>query len=211
MVVPFDHLSTLKSAFHRWSGHNPALHDGMSLYSLSWLHGGRGGPGGLRFPNGAAWSISAPDPDLLRKVLAAILADPDLPGHQMRVTDATWRAIPEFESGQRVFRLLSPVLVKQTLLPPATTHLLYDNPLADEILTDSLRHKLRLTGRDESGVSVAFDRTYSGAKTKLFRYKQVQCRANMCPVLISGSAAQLAFAWCVGVGHSTGLGCGALQ
>ena len=48
------------------------------------------------------------------------------------------------------------------------------------------------------------------AKSKLFRYKQVQCRASVCPVLVSGSAEQIRFAWEVGVGHSRGSGWGAL-
>ena len=41
-TVPFDYLPALKSAFHRWSGHNEALHDGLSLYSFGWLHGVEG-------------------------------------------------------------------------------------------------------------------------------------------------------------------------
>lgn len=51
-VVPFDYLPALKSAFHLWTGHNPALHDGLSLYSYSWLHGGRAGRGAIRFACG---------------------------------------------------------------------------------------------------------------------------------------------------------------
>ena len=45
-TLPFDYLPTLKSAFHRWAGHNEALHDGLSLYSYAWLRGGRAGRGG---------------------------------------------------------------------------------------------------------------------------------------------------------------------
>ena len=209
--LPFDHLPTLKGAFHRWAGHDPALHDGLSLYSLSWLRGSQLGRGGLRFPNGAAWSISAHEPGILRTVLAAILAAPELPDYGLRVTDATWREVPEFKAGSHTFRLLSPVLVKQARPGQVAAHLLHDDPVADELLTASLRHKLRQAGFDDTGASVAFDQSYPKPKVKLFKYKQVQCRANVCPVVVTGSAEQLGFAWSVGVGHSTGIGCGALE
>ena len=62
-----------------------------------------------------------------------------------------------------------------------------------------------------AGAAVRFDPAHlATAKTKLFRYKQVQCKGSICPVLVSGSTEQIQFAWEVGVGHSTGIGCGAL-
>ena len=56
-VVPFDYLPTLVGAFHRWAGHDPARHDGLSLYSLAWLHGGRAG----RQCRGQRGTYRAPD------------------------------------------------------------------------------------------------------------------------------------------------------
>lgn len=210
-LLAFDHLATLKSAFHHWTGYNAALHDEISLFSLSWLRGGRGGADGLRFPNGATWTISAPDTVLLQTLLTAVQKEPILPGQQLWVTEVRVRHPPAFEDGQHCFKLLSPVLVKQPRTGQHAMHLRYDDPAADQLLTAVLHRKLRQAGLDETGATVAFDRSYPTPKTKLFRYKQVQCRASMCPVIVTGSAAQLAFAWCVGVGHSTGIGCGALQ
>jgi len=215
-VLPFEHLPALKGAFHRWTGHSPALHDAISLYSFSWLRGAKGGSGGLSFPTGAQWSISAPDPHLVRGLLAAVVSDPSLHAYGLRVTDAQLRAVPVFPAGEHLFRLLSPVFVKQQLhdeqgQPRPAEHLLYDNPAADARLTETLQHKLRQAGLSDAGVRVAFDRRYPAPKVKLFSYHDVHGRASFCPVLVTGTAEQLRFAWCVGIGHSTGIGCGALQ
>lgn len=215
-VLPFDHLPALKGAFHRWTGHNPALHDALSLYSLSWLRGGKAEKGGLSFPTGALWSISAPDPPLVRSLLAAVVSAPGLHAYGLRVTDARLRAVPAFPAGERLFRLLSPVFVKQQLhdetgQPRPAEHLLYDNPAADARLTETLQRKLRQAGLPDAGVRVSFDRSYPAPKVKLFSYRDVQGRASFCPVLVTGTPEQLGFAWCVGIGHSTGIGCGALQ
>lgn len=208
--LPFDHLPTLKGAFHRWAGHNDALHDGLSLYSLSWLRGGRGGRGGLHFRDGAHWCISAHEPELIHALVGGVIREPDL-GLGLRVRDARLVAPPNFQNGEQAFRVLSPVFIKwETEKGQPADHLTYEDPRADELLTATLRHKLRQAGLADTGAAVRFNRGYAGAKTKLFAYKQVQCRASFCPVIVTGTAAQIRFAWCVGVGHSTGLGCGAL-
>lgn len=69
-TVPFNYQHFLTGAFHKWLG-NKIFHDGISLYSLSWLHGGvtmregRRIEGGLDIPRGARWFISAHDETLL--------------------------------------------------------------------------------------------------------------------------------------------------
>ena len=125
----------------------------------------------------------------------------------------TMQAAPGFAAGEQPFRVASPVFIKHEL--PGTDrpadYLLPGHELADELLTTTLRHKLRQAGLDDIGTAVRFDPAFiATAKSKLFRYKQVQCRGSICPVLVSGTAEQIQFAWEVGVGHSTGIGCGAL-
>jgi len=209
--LPFEHLTALKGAFHRWLGHNDDLHNGLSLYSLSWLRGGRVGRGELWFRDGAHWSISAHDPHVIHTLVGAVIREPDL-GLGLRVRDAQLLAPPSFQDGEQWFRVLSPVFVKwETEKGQPADHLTYADPRADELLTTTLRHKLRQAGLADTGAAVRFDRAYTGAKTKLFRYKKVQCRASQCPVIVTGTAEQIRFAWCVGVGNSTGLGCGALE
>ena len=211
-ALPFDHLPVLKSAFHRWAGHNEVLHDGLSLYSLSWLRGGRAGRGSIHFRDGAHWAISAHDPTLIHEIISGVVRDPDL-GLGLRVREARIQTLPDFQPGEQGFRVLSPVFIKwDTEIGKPADHLTYlDGDRANQVLTDTLRRKLRQAGLDDTGAAVRFDRAYPGAKTKLFQYKAVQCRASQCPVIVTGTAEQIKFAWCVGVGHSTGLGCGALD
>ncbi|UPL47650.1 CRISPR-associated endoribonuclease Cas6 [Hymenobacter sublimis] len=204
-------MPTLKGAFHRWLGHNDELHNGLSLYSLSWLRGGQAGRNGLQYRNGAHWSISAHDPQLIHQLVGGVIREPDL-GLGLTVRDARLITPPQFQDGEQWLRVLSPVFVKwEVEAGKPADHLTYEDPRADELLTATLRHKLRQAGLDDTGAAVRFDRHYAGAKTKLFRYKAVQCRASQCPVIVTGTAEQIRFAWCVGVGHSTGLGCGALE
>lgn len=211
-VVTFDHLPALKGAFHRWTGHNPGLHDGLSLYSYSWLRGGRGTRGGLRFEQGAHWSIAAHDPAVIHEIISGVISKPGL-DHGLVVRDARIQTVPDFAAGEQHFRVLSPVFIKDEVeMGKPANHLLPGNPRADELLTETLRHKLRQAGLDDAGATVRFDTAYiATAKIKTFQYKAVRCRASVCPVLVSGTAEQIRFAWCVGVGHSTGIGCGCLE
>lgn len=89
-------------------GHNPALHDGLSLYSYSWLHGGRAGRGGIRFGEGAHWFISAPDREVIHMLISGVLRAPDI-GLDLRVQDVRMQDAPEFAAGERPFRVASPV------------------------------------------------------------------------------------------------------
>jgi CRISPR-associated endoribonuclease Cas6 len=209
--IPFDYLPALKSAFHRWTGHNETLHTGLSLYSYSWLHGGRAGRGNLRFAEGASWFISAPDDALIHELVSGVVRAPAL-DLGLIVRDVRMQRTPEFAVGEQPFRVASPVFVKHEVeKDKPADHLLPGHELADELLTATLRHKLRQAGLDDVGAAVRFDPAYiATAKSKLFRYKQVQCRGSICPVLVSGTSEQIGFAWEVGVGHSTGIGCGAL-
>jgi len=89
-------------------------------------------------------------------------------------------------------------------------HLTYADPKADALLTATLKHKLKTAGLDYN-VEVKFDRTYQNPKTKIVTIKNIKNKANFCPVIIKGDPLAIAFAWNVGIGHSTGSGFGALK
>ena len=209
--VSFNHLPALVGAFHGWLGHHNALHDALSPYSLSWLQGARPARTGLHFPEGARWFISAPDEGLIHGLAGGILRQPDL-DCGLRVVDVQFVPTPRFEAGEMGFRVASPVLVKHQppeLRGPAD-HLRYDDPRAAALLTHTLHRKLAAAGLPPDGAAVRFDADYPRPRTKMVTYKNVGNRANECPVIVTGSAEQIAFAWNVGVGHSTGLGFGSL-
>lgn len=208
-VAPFNHLPVLAGALHKWLGPNEE-HNGLSLYSFSWLQGGVPGPKGLRFPQGASWFISAIDGEFLSRSIQGIFADPHL-RWGMQVTQANFVLPPAFVDQDEVrFLLASPVFIKRKLLDGTDKHYLYTDPESDQLLTETLQHKLRAAGLPDDGVSVRFDRNYPKAKTQLLTYRGIDNRCSYCPVWIKGSPEQLAFVWTVGLGNSTGVGFGSL-
>jgi CRISPR-associated endoribonuclease Cas6 len=208
--VPFNHLPVLAGALHKWLGPNDE-HDGLSLYSFSWLQGGTFTKDGLRFPRGATWFISAIDGDFLSRSIHGILADPAL-RWGMRVEQATLAAPPDFHDPDEVrFLLASPVFIKRKLPDGKEKHYLYTDPESADLLTDTLRHKLQVAGLPDEGIRARFDHTYPKAKTQLLTYRGIDNKCSYCPVWVRGTAEQLAFAWTVGVGNSTGVGFGSLK
>lgn len=71
-LVPFAYQQKLVGTIHKWIGEN-SLHDRISLYSFSWLQGGRKVSGALDFPEGATMFLSFYDDDTMRKVIKTIL------------------------------------------------------------------------------------------------------------------------------------------
>lgn len=205
-TVPFDYQQFLIGAFHKWLGTNE-LHDKTSLYSLSWLSGGKKAEDGLTFPDGAVWFISSWDEALIKRVVAGILDDPDV-CFGMRVNEIKLQEDPEFGSRCR-FVVSSPVLIrKQT--EDNLVHLTYGHPDADMYLTQVLKTKLKKAGLDYD-VSVRFDRSYSRPRVKLVTINGIANKASLCPIIVEGDPEAVAFAWNVGVGHSTGCCFGALS
>lgn len=206
-LVPFAYQRFLVGAFHKWLGENE-LHDGLSLYSLSWLSDGKVFRNALRFEQGSRWFISSPDEALLRKLFSGIQEDPVV-AFGMHVREVLIQETPDF-GPERRFVVNSPVLVKKPVTE-GHAHLSFRNEEAGEILTQILQHKLCKAELPSKGVSVAFDAASPGAKMKLVTYKEIGNKANFCPVIVKGKPDQVAFAWDVGVGHSTGIGFGALN
>lgn len=208
-LVPFNYQQNLVGAFHRWLGENE-LHDDVSLYSLSWLEGGRTTKGGLNFPDGARFFISSPLPEINHALVSGMLEA----GHLcwgMHVQEATLVPAPKFGEEER-FVAQSPILIKRYRPNGEGQQYYYPgDELANPYLTETLHHKLRRAGLPTEGASVRFDPNYANPKTKLVNYRHMKIRAAFCPVIITGSPEAIAFAWEVGVGNSTGIGFGALR
>jgi len=209
-TVPFDYQHFLTGAFHKWLGNN-VLHDGISLYSLSWLSGGKREGNGLSFSNGATWFISAHGSDLLHRICINAKKDPSV-CCGMNVTGIQISSELEVERKRWVFKVASPVLARSKEIEGKVRHFIYSNEEADAVLTQTLRHKLDKAGLTEAAVSthVRFDRDYRFARTKLVRINGIANRASICPVIVEGPPQAIQFAWNVGIGHLTGSGFGAL-
>lgn len=207
--VPFTYQHYLTGAFHKWLGPNQ-LHDAMSLYSLSWLDGSIMRRGALEFPRGARWFISFHNESLIETIVNAALADSEI-CCGMRVTRIEQQTTPRF-GNRHTFQVGSPVLAKSKETDGKIKHFLHSDPEADATLTATLRHKIDVAGlgAPHNEVTVSFDRSYRNPKTKLVTIKDIHSRASICPVTVEGTPESLAFAWNVGIGHSTGSGFGCL-
>lgn len=205
--VPFDYQRNLVGAFHKWVGENH-IHDDISLYSLSWLQGGKSTANGLNFKQGGEWHISAHDPGLLKGLITGIQSDP-LISFGMEVDGITIVDVPQFGASEK-FYLNSPVFVKRNENGRIRFYLHEDKEI-DQLMTQTMTTKLRKAGLNHEGIKITFDKTYHNPKTKKISFGGIDCRASFCPVIIEGTPEQIAFAWNVGVGNSTGIGFGALR
>ncbi|MEM9896865.1 MAG: CRISPR-associated endoribonuclease Cas6 [Bacteroidota bacterium] len=207
-LVPFNYQQSLVGAFHRWLGKNE-LHDDISLYSLSWLsHGYKRGKG-LDFPGGSTFQVSAPSDELLSQMIKGVFK-----GHTIRwgmeVAEVSIQRTPDFGNKQRFFAE-SPILIKRNL--EGRKHHRYYFPSdkeSNDLLTETLKNKLTRVGLSED-VSVKFDTDYKKPRTKKIRYRNIDIKATLCPVLVEGDPRAVQFAWEVGIGNSTGIGFGALR
>lgn len=206
-LVPFDYQKSLVSAFHKWIGKNN-IHDEISLYSLSWLQGGKSVKNGLSFKYGAEWQVSSYDPELLKSVIKGIRDAPQV-SFGMEVRNVTIVNVPNFRESEK-FYLNSPVFLKRSMNDRSKFYL-YNDKESDELMTQTMISKMKKANVDHEGLKISFDKTYHNPKTKKITFGGIDCRASFCPVIIEGTSEQLAFAWSVGVGNSTGIGFGALR
>lgn len=205
--VPYDYQSSLVGAFHKWLGPNE-IHDDISLYSLSWLSHGVAGKGGLDFPNGSTFYVSAPNRELLKKMIDGIFQGQNI-RWGMKVREVILQPTPEF-GGKRKFLVQSPVLIKRTREDGGQQYFFPSDEKANDYLTETMRHKLSKAGMSHQ-IDVKFDPEYENPKTKKIRYNKIDIKGTLCPVIVEGDPEAVSFVWDVGVGNSTGIGFGAVR
>lgn len=209
--IPFGHLEYLTGTLHKWLGEENEIHGDLSLYSFSWLKGTEKTKSGfLECRHGATWTISAHDKAIIKKIMSGIMDDPAV-CFGMSVKEVMLQETPHFSTIER-FVVASPVLVKKRIEGrPQQKHFTFQEPETTELLTQVLKKKLAKANLNNENVKVYFDNSFVNAKTKNVQYKNIKNNANICPIIIEGSPEQIAFAWNVGVGHSTGIGFGSLN
>jgi len=205
-IVPFDYQHFLIGAFHKWMGRNE-LHDDISLYSLSWLQGGKMMKDGFNFPNGAKWFISFWDEEIGKQLIMSAMKDPFV-CCGMKVSEIQIQENPSFSNKER-FTAASPIFIRKYDENRKAKHLTPIDNDADYYLSETLKKKLSIAKLNYKA-EVRFDKNYINPKTKLVRINGIENRANFCPVVIEGDPEAILFAWNVGIGHSTGSTFGAL-
>jgi CRISPR-associated endoribonuclease Cas6 len=209
--VPFSHLYRLTGTLHKWLGEN-SIHDGVSLYSFGWLHGGRSEKKALTFSQGAHWNISFFDDELARLLIKGILQEPSV-AYGMYVEEIQEIEPMAFQKQQIFHTDGSAILARQKRTDGSQEYLSWDSLAANEALTNKLRWKLNQAGFTGEHLSarVAFDRTYVNPRSRKITIKGIDHKGSECPVIVEGTPEALHFAWLVGLGDLTGSGFGALR
>lgn len=207
-IIPFNYQSYLTGAIHKWLGSENELHGQASLYCFSWLLNVDVRKEGLITKADSYFFISAYDASVIKRIVKGIREDAlvcfDIFVSEIEIVDD-----PKF-SLKQIFQTASPVFIKRRF-DNKEKHISYDDPDSGNYLTETLQKKLKLADLPVDGVQVSFVKSYPSAKTKIISYKTIGNKVNVCPVIIEGTPEQIAFAWNVGVGNSTGIGFGALK
>ncbi len=207
-IIPFNYQSYLTGTIHKWLGVGNELHDGLSLYSFSWLQNVEATKRGINLTSNSYFFISAYNDSVIKALVRGIMQDPFV-CFGAYVSDVQITEEPQF-SNHVVFPVASPVFVKRRF-DNEEKHISYNDSRCNAFLTETLQKKLKAANLQADNVNVSFDTSYPSAGTKIIRYKEISNRVNICPVIIEGTPEQIAFAWNVGVGNSTGIGFGALK
>ena len=205
--VPFNYQQKLVGTIHKWLGNN-SIHGAISLYSFSWLKGGRKEGDALRFANGASMFISFFDDNYIRKIARSILDDPEM-FCGLVVTSITIEDSPMIDD-RELFFCASPIFIKRNHTDGTINHYNFTDPQANQFLKETLLYKMKIAGLKDETLDIRFDTSYSKKKLKLVRYHGIGNKASICPIIIKGKPATKLFAWNVGVGNSTGIGFGAI-
>lgn len=207
--VPFDYQTKMVGCIHKWIGANNDYHGRISLYSFSWLQGGRVKNGILSFPYGARFFISFYDSDVVKNIIRTILDDPAM-FCGMEVADISLTEAPNFTE-RDLYYCGSPILIKRRTENGSYRQFNYMDAESGLYMKETLLSKMREAGMQEDDtLDIRFDTSYKGKKLKLVHYHDIGNKASLCPVIIHGKPETKQFAWEVGIGNSTGIGFGAI-
>ncbi|MFP4557487.1 MAG: CRISPR-associated endoribonuclease Cas6 [Bacteroidales bacterium] len=206
-VVPFNHQHKLVGTIHKWLGLNNQ-HGKVSLFSFSWLTGGKKHQDGLLFQNGSSFFFSAFDTDVIKKMISGIQKDPSL-FNGLFVAEIIIQEDPNLSETVN-FQVASPILIKRRV-GDRIDHILYDDPKAGEYLKETLQTRMKEVGLVDDSLEIHFDSSSPYAKRKNLVYNNVNNICSWCPVVITAKPETKLFAWNVGLGNSTGIGLGALR
>lgn len=206
--IPWDYQQLIVGNLHKWIGVDNEEHDGKpSLYSVSWLNGAVATKSGLEFPNGANFFFSAFSGELCERVITGARKTPKM-FNGLKVEEIIIGNRPEFTQKQ-YFYTASPILVRK-MTDNVLKHLSWNDPEANERLTEIIHTKMKMAGLS-GDISIRFDKDFTKAKTKIVNYKNIQNKANICPVIIEGEPDLIRFAYNVGIGESTGATFGSIR
>lgn len=207
-IIPFDYQELLTGVIHKWIGENNEVHGNSGHFSFSWIQNTIASKKGINLKGDAYFFIGTYEESLLKKILKGIIEDPNM-FHGVKVSDVQIKNIPNFSVNEK-FLMASPILLK-TKEENKINHVTLEDANFEEVLTESFKNKLKKANLNPEGVSIRLNPQTNFRQTKLVTYKGIKNKTSLAPIIIEGTPEQIAYAWCVGLGNSTGIGFGALK
>lgn len=207
-VIPFTYQELLVGVIHKWIGSDNVIHGKSGQYSFSWIQNTSATKEGINLGDNAYFFIGSMSDALIKTIIKGILENTEM-FCGVKVTDIQIKDIPDFGKSER-FLMASPVLLKIKAEDKIRHVTLLDKDF-EEILTDNLKRKLEKAGLSSEGFSITLNPETDYRKTKLITYKGIENKTSLAPIIINGTQEQIAFAWCNGLGNSTGIGFGAIK
>ncbi|MCO6497952.1 MAG: CRISPR-associated endoribonuclease Cas6 [Chitinophagaceae bacterium] len=204
--IDFNYQKLLTGVVHKWLGLENEVHGKPARFTFSWIQNTKAEKGGLALSPDSYFFVSAYDDSIIRRITEGILKDNTV-FHGIFVRDVILQEPPLFEKVQR-FSMASPVLLKRR---SDNKHLTYEDAGYEIALTENLKTKLEKAGISPEGVEIKLDPDTAYRSTKLVTYNGIQNKTTFAPLIIKGNNEQLTYVWSVGLGHSTGIGFGALK
>lgn len=207
-TIPFNYQELMTGVIHKWIGLDNDVHGKSGQYSFSWLQNTLATKEGINLEDNAYFFIGSINDALIKSIIKGVLESPEM-FFGVRVIDVQIANIPEFRNSEE-FLMASPVLLKRKEGDKIRHVTLLDNDF-EEVLTDNLKRKLEKAELSSDGLSITLNPKTSYRQTKLVTYKGIKNRTSLAPIIIKGTQEQIAYAWCNGLGNSTGIGFGALK
>lgn len=207
-VIPFNYQELLTGVVHKWIGKNNNIHGKTNQFSFSWLQNTVANKRGIDLRSDAYFFISSINPDLIKQIVKNILQHPEM-FNGVRVIDVQIKNIPNFGMQER-FLMASPVLLKLKN-GKENRHVTIEDEDFENVLTNSLKTSLKKANIPSDSVRVSLDPDSNYRKTKLVTYNGIGNKSSLAPIIIEGKPEQIAYAWCNGLGNSTGIGFGSIK
>lgn len=207
-TIPFNYQPLITGVIHKWLGKDNEFHGKSNVFTFSWLQNTIASKEGINLKEDAYFFISAHNPDFIRSIVKGILKDSEI-FYGIRALDIQIQKAPSFLK-EASFLLASPILLKEKE-EGKTRHVTYKDKDFDKLLTESFKRKLKNAEIEANNVQVLINPDSAYRSTKLVDYNGIKNRTTLAPITIRGTTEQIQYAWCVGLGNSTGIGFGALK
>ncbi len=207
-IIPFNYQQLLTGVIHKWLGKDNSVHGNPGQISFSWLQNTEAVKNGINLKRDAYFFISAAEPHLIKTIVSAIIDDPHM-FNGISVKDVQIMNVPSFDQTSK-FLMASPVLLKWRDEDKLRYVTIEDDDF-EKVLNHSYKSQLEKAGISSEGSKVSIDPESNYRSTKLVDYKGIKNKTSLVPLIIEGNQEQIAYAWCTGLGNSTGIGFGALK